>query len=53
MPILNWLIRDEDSTAQRVPYRLLEEVPELSAGDGGSGNMLIQGANLALRDTPF
>jgi len=44
MPILNWLTRDEDvRTAQRVPYRLLEEVPNLSAGDGGAGNMLIQG----------
>ncbi len=47
MPILNWLTRDEDiRTAQRVPYRLLEEVPNLSAGDGGAGNMLIQGDNL-------
>jgi len=47
MPILNWLTRDEDiRTAQRVPYRLLEEVPDLSAGDGGAGNMLIQGDNL-------
>jgi len=47
MPILNWLTRDEDiRTAQRVPYRLLEEVAELSAGDGGTGNMLIQGDNL-------
>lgn len=47
MPILNWLTRDEDiRTAQSVPYRLLEEVPELSAGDGGAGNMLIKGDNL-------
>lgn len=47
MPILNWLTRDEDiRTAQRVPYRLLEEAPDLSAGDGDSGNMLIQGDNL-------
>lgn len=47
MPILNWLTRDEDiRTAQHVPYRLLEEVPDLSAGDGGTGNMLIQGDNL-------
>ena len=38
MPILNWLTRDEDiRTAQYVPYRLLEEVPDLSAGDGGAG----------------
>jgi len=47
MPILSWLTRDEDiRTASRVPYRLLEEVPDLSAGDGDSGNMLIQGDNL-------
>lgn len=39
MPILNWLTRDEDiRTAQHVPYRLLEEVPDLSAGDGGAGD---------------
>jgi len=47
MPILNWLTRDEDiRAAQRVPYRLLEEVPDLSAGNRDSGNMLIQGDNL-------
>lgn len=47
MPILNWLTRDDDvRAAQRVPYRLLEEVPTLSAGDPTSGNMLIQGDNL-------
>jgi adenine-specific DNA-methyltransferase len=47
MPILNWLTRDEDVRAvTRVPYRLLEEAPDLSAGDPASGNMLIQGDNL-------
>ena len=47
MPILNWLTRDDDlRTASRVPYRLLEEVPALSAGDAMAGNMLIQGDNL-------
>lgn len=47
MPILNWLTRDEDiRTAQHVPYRLLEEVSDLSTGHGGAGNMLIQGDNL-------
>ncbi len=47
MPILNWLTRDEDiRAAQRAPYRLLEEVSELSAGDRDAGNMLIQGDNL-------
>ncbi len=44
MPILDWLTRDEDVQAtKKVPYRLLEEVPELSYGDKDTGNMLIQG----------
>jgi len=47
MPVLHWLTRDEDiQAARRVPYRLLEEVTELSAGDPNAGNMLIQGDNL-------
>lgn len=47
MPILRWLTRDEDIRAsEAVPYRLLEEAPELSAGDGSCPNMLIQGDNL-------
>ena len=47
MPTLHWLTRDEDiRTASRAPYRLLEEVPDLSAGDGDAGNMLVQGDNL-------
>ncbi len=47
MPTLTWLGRDEViREAERVPYRLLEEAPELSAGDRDSGNLLIQGDNL-------
>ena len=47
MPILSWLDRDEHlSAARRAPYRLLEEAPELGAGDKSCGNMLIQGDNL-------
>ena len=47
MPILKWLTREEDiRVAQTVPYRLLEEVPELSTGDEDAGNLLIQGDNL-------
>lgn len=47
MPILSWLTRDDDLQAARVaPYRLLEEVPEHSAGDPDTQNMLIQGDNL-------
>ena len=47
MPTLHWLTRDEDmKVAKAVPYRLLEEVPSLGAGDRAAGNMLIQGDNL-------
>ena len=47
MPTLHWLTRDEDlHTASRVPYRLLEEASDLSAGEPDAGNMLIQGDNL-------
>ncbi|MBG64638.1 MAG: site-specific DNA-methyltransferase [Roseobacter sp.] len=46
MPLLHWLTRDEDlRAADRVPYRLLDEVPELSAGEGDEG-LLVQGDNL-------
>jgi len=44
---LQWLDKDKDITAaERVPYRLLEAVPELSCGDENTENMLIQGDNL-------
>ena len=47
MPTLHWLTRDEDlRIASRVPYRLLEEAPDLSAGEPDTGNILIQGDNL-------
>ena len=47
MPTLRWLTRDSDvRAAEKVPYRLLEEVPALGHGDRDAGNMLIQGDNL-------
>ncbi|MEQ1545245.1 site-specific DNA-methyltransferase [Methyloglobulus sp.] len=47
MPLLDWLNKNEAVRAvQKVPYRLLEAVPELSAGDANTENMLIQGDNL-------
>jgi adenine-specific DNA-methyltransferase len=47
MPTLDWLTRREDEqTAGRVTYRLLEPVAELSAGDPAAENMLIHGDNL-------
>lgn len=52
MPTLHWLTRDEDlCAASRVPYRLLEEASDLSAGEPDTSNMLIQGDALeALKD---
>lgn len=47
MPTLTWLTRDADlKRAGAAPYRLLEAVPELGAGEAASGNMLIRGDNL-------
>ena len=47
MPLLDWLNKpDAVRTVQKVPYRLLEAVPELSVGDPNTENMLIQGDNL-------
>ena len=47
MPTLDWLTREDDiKVAGKVPYRLLEADPALSAGDPASGNMLIQGAGV-------
>ncbi len=47
MPTLRWLTRADDvRAAEKVPYKLLEEVPYLGYGDPDSGNMLIQGDNL-------
>ena len=47
MPTLTWVSRDDDlQRAAAAPYRLLEAVPELGAGDAASGNMLVQGDNL-------
>ncbi len=47
MPTLQWVTRDVDvKRADAVPYRLLEPVEALGAGDPGAGNMLVQGDNL-------
>jgi len=47
LPILDWMSRSEDIVAAaKVPYRILEAVPELDGGDGDPANMLIQGDNL-------
>jgi len=47
MPLLDWLNKSEAlKAAAAAPFRLLEEVPELSYGDEASDNMIIQGDNL-------
>lgn len=47
MPSLNWIGKDAVVRHHRdVPYRLLEPVPSLSAGDTDSGNLIVQGDNL-------
>ena len=47
MPTLNWI--GKEAVAQHhkeVPFRLLEPVADLSVGDAGSGNLIVQGDNL-------
>jgi site-specific DNA-methyltransferase (adenine-specific)/adenine-specific DNA-methyltransferase len=47
MPTLNWIGKDAVVRHhQDVPFRLLEPVAELSCGDAGSGNLIVQGDNL-------
>lgn len=49
MPLLHWLTRDEDlRAADRVPYRLLDEEPELSHSEGDQG-LLVQGDKALLQ----
>ena len=44
MPTLNWIGRKAvENHHQQVPFHLLKEVPELSVGDPGSGNLLADG----------
>lgn len=41
MPTLDWIGKKAVVKHHKdVPYRLLEPVPELSAGDQGSGNLI-------------
>ena len=48
MPTLNWIGKDAVVTHhQQVRFRLLKDVPDLSCGDQGSGNLIVQGDNLA------
>jgi len=47
MPSLNWIGKEAVLNHHReVPYRLLKCEGDLSNGDPGSGNLLIEGDNL-------
>ncbi len=48
MPTLNWIGKEAVVTHhQSVRFRLLKDVPDLGCGDPGSGNLIVQGDNLA------
>jgi adenine specific DNA methylase Mod len=47
MPTLEWIGKKAVlNHHNEIPFRLLKSVPELSVGDSGSGNLLVQGDNL-------
>ena len=47
MPTLNWIGKDAVvNHHHQVPFHLLKEVEDLSCGDPGSGNLIVQGDNL-------
>ena len=47
MPTLNWIGKEAVVKHHKeVPFRLLEPVPDLSCGDSGRGNLIVQGDNL-------
>src|SRR6185369_9203812 len=47
MPTLNWIGKQAViNHHHEVPFHLLKDVPELSCGELGSGNLIVQGDNL-------
>jgi len=47
VPTLDWIGRKAvENHHHQVPFRLLKDVPELAAGDPGSGNLIVEGDNL-------
>jgi adenine-specific DNA-methyltransferase len=47
MPTLNWIGKQAVVNHHReVPFHLLKDVPELSCGEPGSGNLIVEGDNL-------
>ena len=53
MPKLDWIGKKAVVNHHRaVPFHLLKNNDELSVGDPGSGNLLVQGDNLIKRSKP-
>ena len=47
MPTLNWIGKESVVNHHHaVPFHLLRDVPELSVGEPGAGNLIVQGDNL-------
>jgi adenine-specific DNA-methyltransferase len=47
MPSLNWIGKKAvENHHRQVPFHLLQDVPELSVGEPGTGNLLVEGDNL-------
>ncbi len=47
MPTLDWIGKQAVVNHHHtVPFHLLKDVPELSVGDPGTGNLIVQGDNL-------
>lgn len=47
MPTLNWIGKEAViKHHHEVPFHLLKDVPDLSCGDPGNGNLIVQGDNL-------
>lgn len=47
MPTLNWIGKEAVvNYGQQVSFHLLKDIPELSSGQPGNGNLIIQGDNL-------
>jgi len=47
MPTLNWIGRKAvENHHQQVPFHLLQDVPDFSVGEAGTGNLLVEGDNL-------
>ena len=54
MPTLNWIGKEAVvNHHQQVPFHLLKDVPELSCGEPGDGNLIVQGDNLVRKGSSF